>query len=75
MDEGPGRTPFAFIVFLLAFRLLADIHPALGSGGGFQLLQGQFDGGVTVARCFTLSSAVFYSSDPWQRHQGEPSAR
>ena len=36
---------------LLAFRLLADIHPALGSGGGFQLLQGQLDGGVTVARC------------------------
>ena len=36
---------------LLAFRLLADIHPALGSGGGFQLLQGQLDGGVTVSRC------------------------
>lgn len=50
-DEGPGRAPFAFIVFLLAFRLLADIHPALGSGGCFQLLQGQLDGGVTVARC------------------------
>ena len=33
---------------LLAFRLLADIHPALGSGGCFQLLQGQLDGGVTV---------------------------
>ena len=24
--------------FLFAFRLLADIHPALGSGGCFQLL-------------------------------------
>ena len=36
---------------LLAFRFFADIHPALGSGGGFQLLQGQLDGGVTVARC------------------------
>ena len=36
---------------LLPFRLLADIHPALGSGGCFQLLQGQLDGGVTVARC------------------------
>lgn len=36
---------------LFAFRLLADIHPALGSGGCFQLLQGQLDGGVTVARC------------------------
>ena len=24
---------------------------------------------------FTLFSAAFYSSDPWQRHQGEPSAR
>ena len=24
---------------------------------------------------FTLFSEVFYSSDPWQRHQGEPSAR
>ena len=35
---------------LFAFRLLADIHPALGSGGGFQLLQGQLDGGVAVAR-------------------------
>ena len=35
---------------LLAFRLLADIHPALSSGGGFQLLQGQLDGGVAVAR-------------------------
>ena len=50
-DKGPGRTPFAFIVFLLAFRFFADIHPALGSGGGFQLLQGQLDGGVAVARC------------------------
>ena len=37
--------------FLFAFRFLADIHPALGSGGYFQLLQGQLDGGVTVARC------------------------
>ena len=64
MDEGPGRAPFAFIVFLLAFRLLANIHPALSSNGGFQLLQGQLDSGVTVARCFTLSSAAFYSSDP-----------
>ena len=36
--------------FLFAFRLLADIHPALGSGGCFQLLQGQLDGGVTIAR-------------------------
>ena len=36
--------------FLFAFRLLADIHPALGSGGCFQLLQGQLDGGVAVAR-------------------------
>ena len=36
--------------FLFAFRLLADIHPALGSGGCFQLLQGQLDGGVIVAR-------------------------
>ena len=36
--------------FLFAFRLLADIHPALGSGGCFQLLQGQLDGGVSVAR-------------------------
>ncbi len=36
---------------LLAFRLLADIHPALGSGGCFQLLQGQLNSGVTVARC------------------------
>ena len=36
--------------FLFAFRLLADIQPALGSGGCFQLLQGQLDGGVTVAR-------------------------
>lgn len=35
---------------LFAFRLLADIHPALGSGGCFQLLQGQLDGGVAVAR-------------------------
>ena len=35
---------------LFAFRLLADIHPALGSGGCFQLLQGQLDGGVIVAR-------------------------
>ena len=50
-DKGPGRTPFAFIVFLLAFRFFADIHPALGSGGCFQLLQGQLDGGVTVADC------------------------
>ena len=50
-DKGPGRTPFAFIVFLLAFRFFADIHPALGSGGCFQLLQGQLDGGVTVAGC------------------------
>ena len=49
-DEGPGRTPLAFIVFLLAFRFFADIHPALGSGGCFQLLQGQLDGGVIVAR-------------------------
>ena len=31
---------------LFAFRLLADIHPALGSGGCSQLLQGQLDGGV-----------------------------
>ena len=30
---------------------------------------------LLIARCFTLSSAAFYSSDPWQRHQGEPSAR
>ena len=37
--------------FLFAFRLLADIRPALGSGGCFQLLQGQLDGGVAVARC------------------------
>ena len=36
--------------FLLAFRLLVDIHPALGSGGCFQLLQGQLNGGVTIAR-------------------------
>ena len=35
---------------LFAFRLLADIHPALGSGGCFQLLQDQLDGGVAVAR-------------------------
>lgn len=36
---------------LFAFRFLADIHPALGSGDCFQLLQGQLDGGVAVARC------------------------
>ena len=36
--------------FLFAFRFLADIHPALGSGGCFQLLQGQLDGGVAGAR-------------------------
>ena len=35
--------------FLFAFRLLADIHPALSSGGCFQLLQDQLDGGVAVA--------------------------
>ena len=49
---------------LLAFRLLADIHPALGSGGCFQLLQGQLDGGAAVACCrstlyFIRSSASF----------------
>ena len=36
---------------LFTFQLLADIHPALGSGGCFQLLQGQLDGGVAVAHC------------------------
>ena len=45
-----GSIPLRDGPFLFAFRLLADIHPALGSGGCFQLLQGQLDGGVAVAR-------------------------
>lgn len=53
----PSRTkvraelPLVLSYFLLAFQFFADVHPALGSGGYFQLLQGQLDGGVTVARC------------------------
>lgn len=53
LPQGKVRAELPLVLLynaLFAFRLLADIHPALGSGGCFQLLQGQLDGGVAVAR-------------------------
>ena len=60
--------------FLFAFRLLADIHPALGSGGCFQLLQGQLDGSVTVARCKDIFPLLRSYSVMAQTRAGRPVA-